>query len=116
MKYTKKELEITKDAIKEYDYISRYINHEIKDGASMKQLYDYVTNEFNVDITNYELSDMYKYIDFNYGNITCSIISTNKIPTFLSKDISVWNDKDLYVIFDNFNIDELKKIVKESDK
>lgn len=117
MKYTKEEIDIMKESIKEYDYISRHINHEIKEGASMEQLLDYIIDNFNVDITNTELNDNYKYIDFNYGNITASIIDNNIIPKHLSKDIEVWNDKDLYAIFENINIDKLKKIIKKrSDK
>lgn len=113
MKFSKEELDIIKEAIKEYEYLERNINHEIKEGASMEQLLDYVSNNFDIDITNCDLKSDYKYIDFNYGNINCSIISSNETPTTFSKSLEVWNDKGLYIISEFVTIDELKDIVKE---
>ena len=114
MEFKKEELDIMKEAIKEYNYISRFINHEIKEGASMEQLLNYVVNEFDADITNYDLLSDFKYIDFNYGCMNCSIISTDKVPTHLSDTIELWNDKDNYMITSSITIKEIKNIVKES--
>lgn len=114
MSFTKEELDIMKDAIKEYEYLERNINHEIKEGASMEQLLDYINDNFNIDITNVDFEQTFKYIDFNYENINCSIVQSDTIPTTLCKAIEVWNDKDLYLIFENINIDELRKIVEEN--
>ena len=114
MNFTEEEIKIMKQAIREYNYISRYINYEIKNGASMEQLLEYVVDEFDADITNYDLLSDYKYIDFNYGCMNCSIISTNKVPTYLSPSIELWNDEDNYIITSSITIKEIKNIVEES--
>lgn len=117
MKYTKEDIEIIKDAIKQYEYLDRNITHEIMSGATMKHLIHYVEDEFDdVEITNCDLKSDYKYIDFNYGNITCSIVESYNLPTTLSRTIEVWNDKGLYIIDDCVTIEELKKIIEEVDK
>lgn len=114
MNFTEEEIKIMKQGIREYNYISRYINYEIKNGASMEELLNYVVDEFDADITNYELVSDYKYIDFNYGCINCTIISTNKVPAYLSPSIELWNDEDNYMITSSITIKEIKNIVEES--
>lgn len=116
MNFTKEELDIMKEAIKEYEYLERNINHEIKEGASMEQLLEFVVDEFAVEITNYDLLSDYKYIDFNYGCMNCSIISTDKIPTHLSDSVELWNDEDNYMITSSITIKEIKNIVKENKR
>ena len=115
MTFTKEEIEIMKQAVKEYNYISRYINYEIKNGASMEQLLEYVVDEFDADITNYDLLSDYKYIDFNYGCMNCSIIQSKELPTHLSDTIELWNDEDNYMITSSITIKEIKQIIKENN-
>lgn len=114
--FSKEEIDIMKDAVKEYDFLARYINNEIKNGASMEQLLDYVETEFDDDITNYDLGSNFKYIDFIYGNISCSIVQNDRIPTTLCRAIGIYNMNTQEYIFENINIDEVKKIIEESDK
>lgn len=112
--FSKEEIDIMKDAIKEYDYLARYINYEIKNGASMEQLLDYLETEFDyLDITNYDLESDFKYIDFNAPNITCTIVSSKELPTTFSKYIEIWNDEDNYIIESSTNIDELREEVNK---
>lgn len=115
MKFSKEELDIMKEAIKEYEYLERNINHEIKEGVSMEQLLDYIESEFDyLDITNCDLKSEFKYIDFIAPNITCSIVESKEIPTTFSKSIEIWDDKKGYLIDGFVDIDELRKIVEEN--
>lgn len=116
-KYTKDELDVMKQALIEYDYLARQINHEIKNGASMRQLLYYLQGEFeDIDITNCDLKSTFKYIDFNYGTLNCSILESDVLPVTFSKYIEVWNDKATALLFENIHINELKNIIKESEK
>lgn len=109
--FSEEEIDIIKETLKEYDYISRQLNHEIKEGASMEQLLDYLETEFDVDITNSELKEDYKYIDFNYGTGTYSIISNKDVPTHLSRYVEIWDDKNCRMITSITDINELRKVV-----
>lgn len=114
MSFNKEELDIMKEAIKEYEYLERNINHEIKEGASMEQLLDYIEINFDVDITNYDLESDFKYIDMNYGNLTCSIVESTKQPCTLSKYISIWNDRVNDILIEIEDINKVRKIVEEN--
>lgn len=119
MKYTKDEIDIMKQALIEYDYLARQIKHEIKEGATMRHLLHYLQNEFSqndIEITNCDLKSTFKYIDFNYGTLNCSILESDTLPVTFSNYVEVWNDKATELLFENIKINELKKIVKESEK
>ena len=115
MKFNAKEIKILKNALREYDYLETNINHAIKDGHNIKLMLDYLTDNFDVDIANCDFRSDFKYIDFNYGTLSCSVLESSKMPTTFSKYISVWNDEDMYTIVDFIHIDTLEKFIKEND-
>ena len=115
MTFNKKEIDIIKNAIKEYEYLETNIHHAIKEGNNIKLMLDYLVDNFDVDIANCDFKSDYKYIDFNYGTLSCSILESSEMPTTFSKYISVWNDEDFYTIVDFIDIDELKKLIMEDE-
>lgn len=118
MKYNKQEIEIIKRAVKDYDLLEKEINKRIDNNYNISDLYDYLRHLASCDVISYE--DNYKdysYIDFNYCDMVCIICEdvshNNKLH--LSKNIELWNDKELYVINEDVNIDELKKLVESEE-
>lgn len=116
MKYNDEELEIIKRAIKDYDLLEKEINDRINKGYTISDLHDYLRHLASCDVISYEDNyEDYSYIDFNYCDMACSIcedVSCNN-KLHLSKSIELWNDKELYVISEDADIDELKNMLKE---
>ena len=118
MKYNKQEIEIIKRAVKDYDLLEKEINERIDNNYNISDLYDYLRHLASCDIIGYEDNyEDYSYIDFNYYDMVCTICEdvshNNKLH--LSKNIELWNNKELYVINEDIDIDELKKLVESEE-
>lgn len=112
MKYTKNELLIFKNVIKDYNILKKDIDEKIKKDHTITDLYDYIRHLSFCNITNIDLSDDFKYIDFNYCDMCISIIQDNDI-LYLGKTLEIWNDEKNYYIGTFNNVEELEKILKE---
>jgi len=113
MEYTKEDILIFKRVIKDYENLKKEIDERIKKGYTIESLFDYIRHLANCYITNYDLVDNYKYIDFNTDNMTLSILKTDDKQPYLGDSLEVWNDTlNMYIGLFN-NINELKELVKE---
>ena len=116
MEYNNEELEIIKRAVEDYDLLEKEINKRIDNGDTISDLYDYLRHLASCDITYYEDNyEDYSCIDFNYCDMSCTICEDVLCGTqlHLSKSVELWNDKELYVISEDADIDELKNMLKE---
>ena len=111
MKFNDEEKKIIKNSIEDYDALKEEINDRIAEGQDIEDLYNYIRHLSCVDITNYELNDDYKYVDFNYYALTCTLLEdlSRNIETNLSNYVSIWNDKTNEVIVEIDNIYKLKE-------
>lgn len=119
MSYSKEDLEILKRSIEEYKIIKEEIDERIKGGYTLENLLDYIRHLSTCNITNYDLEDEnFKYIDFNYADLTCSILQhndKNNDKPYLGESIEVWNDKSYHFIGTFNNIREIEDILKEEE-
>jgi hypothetical protein len=115
MDFTLEEIEIMKRAVKDYELLEKNINERVKQGATIEDLLYIIRHLVCCDITNCDLTSDFKYIDFNYYDMTCSIVEdkTQNIPLHLSKSVELWNDKENYMFADYETIDNIIKIIKE---
>ena len=112
MKYTKNEIEIFKRVIRDYKIIKRDIDKRIKKGYTLEDLCNYVEHLSACNITNVELLDDFKYVDFNYCDMCVSILEDTKGKPYLGDTIEVWNDKENYYIGTYNNIKEIEELIK----
>lgn len=115
MEYSKEELNIFKNVIKDYKIIKEDIDKKIQKGCNLQDLYDYIRHLSSCHITNYDLTDnIMKYIDFDYCDMLLSIYDDND-GVYLGDTIEVYNDKRIEFIGNFNNINEIKNILKESE-
>ena len=112
MKYSIQEKAIMENVIRDYNILKKDIDDKIKKGYTINDLYDYIRHLSSCNITNIDLNDDFKYIDFNYCDMCISIIQDNDM-LYLGDTIEIWNDKELYYIGTFNNVRELEKILKE---
>ncbi len=119
MEFTLEEIDIFKRVVKDYELLEKEINDRISKGATIENLLDYIRHLSSCNITNCELKSEYdtdyEYIDFNYCDMTCSIIqdTENNLPLQLSKNVEVWDDKKGFLLDEYTTIDELKEIIEK---
>ena len=116
MKYAKEEIEIFKRVLADYKELKKEIDKRIKKGYDIEELLRYIEHLNSCEITNVDLTSNFKYIDFNYCDMVCSIIECEKdnIPLKLQETVEVWNDKeDCYIIEDWLSMNEIEKTIKE---
>lgn len=120
MEYTKEEIEIMKRAVIDYEVLEKEVNRRITEGATITDLYDYIRHLSSCDITSYEIDDRleYQFFDFNYCDMCCTIIEGKKydVKLHLSKSIELWNDNGTYLIDATLEIDDVKRIIEESEE
>ena len=116
MKYTKDEIDIFKCVIRDYKRLKEDIDEKIKNGYTIENLYDYIRHLASCDITNCDLNDDYKYIDFNYCDMCVSILKHGNSGVYLGESLETWNDKGCYYIGTFNSIRELEKIIKEYEE
>lgn len=115
-RYTKKDIEIFKRVIIDYELIKKDIDARIKKGYTFSDLFDYIDNLSACNITNYKFSndiEVYEneYVDFNYCDM-CITLYNDNCDLYLGDTIEVWDDKN-NIYIDYFNcVNELKAIVK----
>ena len=108
----KQEYETDKMLIKLYDDLDDYINYmeeSIDQYKDLKKEVDNFTgnlkefvNTLEFGYTNYEEDN---YVDFNWGNLTCSVyLKENKLV--LGDLVELWNDREYALINNSFNITE----------
>lgn len=115
MKFSNEELEIFKRVLKDYKILEKDINERIKKGYDIEELLRYIEHLSACEITNCNIKSDFKYIDFNYYDMVCSIIECEKdnIPLKLQETVEVWNDKeDCYIVEDWLSMKEIEKVIK----
>ncbi len=116
MEFTKDEIEIFKNVIRDYEEFKKEIDERVEKGYTMENLLDYVRHLSSCNITNVDLVDDFKYIDINYIDMTISILQEKEDKPYLGDSLEVWNDGLCYYIGLFNNTNELKALVKEYEE
>lgn len=113
MEYTRQELAIFENVIRDYNILKKDIDDKIKKGYTINDLYDYIRHLSSCSPTNVELNGKFKYIDFNYCDMCISILEHDENGVYLGESLEIWNDEEEYYIGTFNNTRELEKILKE---
>lgn len=104
-------IDVCKRAIKDYKDIKLIINTLVKKGANFDFFKNFINELENANTTN--VDDDFEYIDFNYRDMTLTIIYNDIYGIILADDIELWNDSTGEYIGQYNNVGELEKYVKD---
>ena len=115
MIYNEHELKIFRDIINDYNTLKKEIDKRVENGYTIDSLFDYIRHLSACSINSYELdSEDFKYIDFYYGDMTCSIVQENN-KAYLGRSVEVWDDKN-DAFLGSFYIEEIEYIINKGGK
>lgn len=101
MYLNKRQIDIILKALKDYDFIKEEIESKIKKGYNMQELCDYLGRFKDIDITNFDKSGDYTYIDFLYKDINTYISYKENETINVSNTLEIYDSiKQEYIIED----------------
>lgn len=117
MKLDTRQLELIKQAIKDYNYIKEEMNNLINNGRDLQYILEYLELFDNVEITNVELDNKnFNYIDFYYNNLSVSVVKDSDNPIQFQNGFELYDtDKMEWFIEDYLSIREWQNILDKGE-
>ena len=117
MKLDTRQLELIKQAIKDFNYIKEEITNLINKGKDLQFMLEYLELIDGVEITNAELDNKnFNYVDFYYYNLSVSVVKDSDKPIQFQNGFELYdNDKNEWLIEDYLNIREWENILDKGE-
>lgn len=119
MYLNKRQKELVRKAIEDYNFIKEEIQYQISKGNKLEDLSKFITKFRNVEITNYdeEYTDCTRYLDFNYNNVNTFVFQNTDGIIKVSNTLEIWDNIDeRYIIEDWVDLAEYEDILNTPKK
>lgn len=111
----KRQKELVKKALDDYDFIKEEITNKIAKGYDIDDLSIFLTRFKDIEISNIEKYDDYEYLDFLYKDLNmCVMFDTDK-GLRVSNTFEIYDKKTCeYIVEDFLTKDEYTKLINKT--
>ena len=111
----KRQKELVKNALEDYDFMKEEITNKISKGYDIDDLSIFLTRFKDIEITNIEKYDDYEYLDFLYKDLNMCIVFDTDKGLRVSNTFEIYDKKTCeYIVEDFLTKDEYTNLINKT--
>lgn len=111
----KRQKNIVKQALNDYDFIKEELNEKINKDYNMEDLSIFLTRFKDIEITNFDIYDDFGYLDFIYKDINTCVIWSKDAGIRVSNTLEIYDKiKMEYIVEDFLTVDEYVEMINRT--
>ena len=110
----RRQKEIVKAALNDYDFIKEEIEEKIQKNYNLEEISEFLVKFKGIEITGSSDYEDEAYLDFNYNNVNMYVAWNKEKGIFVNTTFEIWDaDKQEYIIEDFNNKSYYKNLIEK---